>query len=90
MEEIRLQKYIADCGIASRRKAEEMILQKRVAVNGEIVTQLGTKVGQDDVVTVDGQRIKPTSKKVYVLLNKPAGYLTTASDDFGRGQLWTL
>ncbi|MDD3765772.1 MAG: pseudouridine synthase [Eubacteriales bacterium] len=90
MEEIRLQKYIADCGIASRRKAEEMILQKRVAVNGEIVTQLGTKVGQDDVVTVDGQRIKPTSKKVYVLLNKPAGYLTTASDDFGRRTVMDL
>lgn len=90
MEKIRLQKYMADCGVASRRKAEEIILQQRVTVNGETITKLGTKVGDGDVVTVDGQVIKPTTKKVYMLLNKPTGYLTTASDDFGRKTIMDL
>lgn len=84
MENTRLQKYIADCGVASRRKAEELIKQGRVKVNGTVVTEMGTKVGDADLVEVDGKGIKPENKKVYILLNKPAGYVTTAKDQFGR------
>jgi 23S rRNA pseudouridine2605 synthase len=84
MEKTRLQKYIADCGVASRRKAEELIKQGRVKVNGMVVTEMGTKVGDTDLVEVDGKGIKPENKKVYILLNKPAGYVTTAKDQFGR------
>ena len=84
MENVRLQKYLADCGVASRRRAEEIILAGRVSVNGEAITTLGTKVGGNDEVTVDGAAVTPVGKKIYMLLNKPAGYLTTVSDDFGR------
>lgn len=81
----RLQKYIADCGIASRRKAEELILKGLVKVNGEVVTELGTKVDPDkDEIVYKGKVIKPEKKKVYILLNKPEGYVTTAKDQFGR------
>jgi len=84
MENIRLQKFIADCGVASRRKAEELIKQGRVKVNGLVVTEMGIKVGDNDSVEVDGRKIKPENKKVYIMLNKPAGYVTTAKDQFGR------
>lgn len=81
----RLQKYIADCGIASRRKAEELILKGLVKVNGEVVTELGTKVDPNkDEIVYKGKVIKPEKKKVYILLNKPEGYVTTAKDQFGR------
>lgn len=84
MEKIRLQKYMADCGVASRRKCEEMIIDGRVMVNGITVTELGTKVDENDTVLLDGKDLKINTKKVYILLNKPSGYLTTVSDDFGR------
>ncbi len=84
MELVRLQKYIADCGVASRRKAEEFIKQARVKVNGTVVTEMGIKVSDADLVEVDGKIIKPENKKVYILLNKPAGYVTTVKDQFGR------
>lgn len=84
MEMIRLQKYIADCGVASRRKAEELIKQGRVKVNGTVVNEMGIKVCDKDLVEVDGKVIKPENKKVYILLNKPSGYVTTAKDQFGR------
>lgn len=85
-KEIRLQKFIADCGITSRRKAEELIVQGRVQLNGMTVAQLGTKVNPDsDVVMVDGQVADLNSvKKVYVVMNKPRGYVTTVSDPEGR------
>ncbi len=79
-----MQKYIADCGVASRRKAEELILQGRVKVNGSVVSEMGIKVGESDLVEVNGEVIKPENKKVYILLNKPSGYVTTAKDQFGR------
>lgn len=84
METVRLQKYIADCGVASRRKAEELIQQRRVKVNGTLVTEMGIKVSDADLVEVDGRVIKPENKKVYIMLNKPSGYVTTVKDQFGR------
>jgi len=90
MELVRLQKYIADCGVASRRKAEELISQGIVKVNGTIVTEMGTKVGDGDLVEVNGKVVKPENKKVYILLNKPSGYVTTAKDQFGRSTVLDL
>ena len=84
MEPVRLQKYIASCGIASRRAAEKMIEDGRVAVNGTVVTELGTKVKTGDKVTLDGKSILPEKKKVYIMLNKPEGYICAVSDDRDR------
>lgn len=83
---IRLQKFIADCGVTSRRKAEELIVQGRVTVNGTTVTQLGTKVDPaNDAVVVDGQIADLNAvQKVYAIVNKPRGYMTTVSDPEGR------
>jgi len=79
----RLQKVMAHAGVASRRKCEEIISQGRVKVNGEVVTELGTKVSPDDLIEVDGQVIFQ-EKKVYLILNKPVGYITTVDDPRGR------
>lgn len=90
MEE-RLQKYLASCGIASRRKCEEYILQGRVQVNGKIVTELGTKIKSDkDIVKFDGKVVSSAKKLVYILLNKPIGYVTTSDDQFGRDKVLDL
>src|SRR5437879_10939255 len=76
--EIRLQKVIADAGVASRRKAEELIRQGRVTVNGRVSTEMGLKVDPArDHVKVDGRHLKPAAPKAYVMLNKPGGVLTT-------------
>ena len=84
MEE-RLQKYLAECGVASRRKCEELILQGKVKVNNQIVTELGVKVNlEKDIVKFEDKEIKPTSKMVYILLNKPIDYVTTVKDQFDR------
>ena len=84
MEE-RLQKFLANSGIAARRKCEEYILQGRVKVNKKVVTELGTKINPDiDVVEFDQKVVKLTDKKVYILLNKPIGYVTTVKDQFNR------
>ena len=84
-EKVRLQKYLAEAGVASRRKAEELILQGKVSVNGKIVTELGTKIipGIDKVI-YEGKEIKVQEEYVYILLNKPIGYVTSAKDQFGR------
>lgn len=84
MEQIRLQKFLAHAGVASRRAAEEIILQGRVSVNGKIITQMGVLVGTEDIVTVDGQPIINKEYKVYIMLNKPIGYVSTSNDQFGR------
>lgn len=85
MEEMRLQKFIANSGYCSRRKAEELILDGKVSVNGKIITELGTKInGNTDEVCVEGKRIKIVRNFKYVLLNKPVGYVTTAKDQFNR------
>lgn len=92
MEVERLQKFIANQGICSRRKAEEYILSGRVNVNGNVVTELGTKIDPNkDVVEVDGKKISNiTGKKVYILLNKPIGYVTTTKDQFNRNTVIDL
>ena len=82
---MRINKYIALCGVASRRKAEELILAGRVTVNDEVMTELSYKVDEEnDIVKVDDKLIKEENKLVYILLNKPEGYVTTAKDQFGR------
>lgn len=81
----RLQKILASAGIASRRKAEELIVQGRVQVNGQLVTELGSKADlARDHIRVDGKLIRPASEHRYFMLNKPKGYVTTASDPQGR------
>jgi 23S rRNA pseudouridine2605 synthase len=81
----RLQKLISQAGITSRRAAEEMILAGRVSVNGAVVTELGSKADpRTDNITVDGKPVKPVSTHLYILLNKPAGYMTTLDDPEGR------
>ena len=88
--EIRLQKYMADCGVAGRRKCEEMIVSGRVSVNGKVITELGTKVSETDTVMLDNKPIKLNNKKIYIMLNKPAGHLTTVTDDRGRKTVMDL
>lgn len=83
-DEIRLQAFLAHCGVASRRASEKIILDGRVSVNGQVVTELGTKVTSDDIVLVDGKPVKLEENKRYVLLNKPAGYVCSNSDEQGR------
>lgn len=84
MEEMRLQKYLAACGVASRRGAEQIIAEGRVCVNGETVTEMGVKIRAKDRVTVDGAAVKPEKNKYYIMLNKPAGVLSSVKDDRGR------
>ncbi len=82
--EIRLQLYIARCGIASRRAAEKLILDGRIKVNGELITTLGTKVKEKDIVLFDNTQIQFEETKRYVLLNKPAGYVSSLKDEKDR------
>lgn len=91
MEEIRLQKFMADCGIASRRKCEEYIIEGKVKVNGKVINELGAKVNpQKDEVMFDGKVIKQEEKKTYILLNKPIDYVTTVHDQFERKNVLEL
>lgn len=88
---MRLQKYIAECGIASRRSAEKMIESGRVYVNGELVDYMGCVIDPDvDIVEVDGRAIKSESKKYYIMLHKPKNYVTTVSDNLGRPTVMQL
>lgn len=81
---MRLQKYLALCGVASRRTAEKMILDGRVSVDGSVITEMGVQVeiGQD--IRVDGKLVTPEPEKYYIMYHKPAGEVTTASDPEGR------
>lgn len=82
---VRLQKLLAQSGVASRRKCEELMLDGLVEVDGEVVTRLGTKVDpRTAVIRVDGQRLPPVSAHVYLVLNKPRGVVSTMSDPEGR------
>ena len=81
---IRLQKFLSECGIASRRKAEEMIAAGKVKVNGRVAS-IGDKVdAKRDKVTVGSKRVAPQNQKVYIMLNKPRGYVTTLKDEYDR------
>src|SRR5207302_10467292 len=87
----RLQKIIAAAGIASRRKAEELITAGRVQVNGKVVTELGSKAdAQRDHIRVGGKLIKAAEEKIHLLLYKPKGYVTTVSDPEGRPTVMDL
>lgn len=81
---MRINKFIASCGIASRRKAEEMIQEGRVRINDSVVSDLSTKVSEIDIVKIDGKIISKVEEKYYYMLNKPIGYVSTAKDQFGR------
>lgn len=81
---MRINKYIAQAGVASRRKADELIAAGNVKVNGAVLREPGYDVEDGDVVEVNGRRIEAQEKKVYILLNKPLGYVTTVSDDKER------
>jgi pseudouridine synthase len=92
---LRLNKFISISGYAARRKSDELIKEGRVTVNSRVVTELGTKIDPDkDTVTVDGELIKPVTidknRFVYILLNKPAGYVTTTSDEKNRPTVMDL
>lgn len=88
---MRLNKYIASAGICSRRKADELINGGKVKINGLEVTEFGTQVNEGDVVEVEGRVIKPSTKPpVYIMLNKPVGFITTAKDDAGRPTVFDL
>ena len=90
MEEMRLQKFLAEAGVAARRKCEELIESGQVKVNG-VIAKIGTKViPEKDVVEYNGKQIKIESKKVYILLNKPEGYVTTLSDEYNRKTVMSL
>lgn len=86
--EIRLQKYLADAGVASRRACEELIVSGRVSVNGKIVTKLGTKINPENAkVALEGKAIKLKNTKTYIAFYKPRGVLSTMSDPSGRSSL---
>ena len=89
--ECRLQKYLAECGVASRRKAEELILAGKIKVNDEVVTELGTKINPScDKVMYNNEIVKVEKRKVYILLNKPAGYISAAKDQFDNPSILHL
>ncbi|MFW5729298.1 MAG: pseudouridine synthase, partial [Spirochaetota bacterium] len=83
-ERLRLQVYLARCGVASRRKAEGVIAAGRVTVNGSVVTVMGTKVSPTDEVRLDGQPLEPERHHRYLALHKPPGVITAVSDPQGR------
>ncbi len=87
---MRINKYIAQAGVASRRKADELIAAGNVKVNGAVLREPGYDVAEGDVVEVNGRRIAAEEKKVYILLNKPVGYVTTVSDDKDRPTVMDL
>lgn len=90
MEE-RVQKFLANQGICSRRKAEEAILAEKVKVNGKVVSELGTKINPDvDNIEFEDKIVNGKIQKVYILLNKPIGYVTTVKDQFGRPTVMDL
>lgn len=83
-EKIRLQKYLSEHAVASRRKSEELIMQGRIKINGRMA-HIGDKVdSRKDIITLDGKKIKRSPDKVYIMLNKPRGYTTTTADELGR------
>lgn len=88
---MRLQKFLASCGVASRRKSEELIRDGRVKINDKVVTKMGIKVDPEtDSVSVDGKDIVLEGHKIYILLNKPEGYVTTVREQFNRKKVTDL
>lgn len=81
---MRLQKYLASCGVASRRASEKLIADGRVSVDGVVITEMGTQVEEGQRVCVDGKPVQPEAQKHYLMYHKPAGEVTTAHDPEGR------
>ncbi|MCD4650290.1 MAG: rRNA pseudouridine synthase, partial [Candidatus Cloacimonetes bacterium] len=88
---MRLNKYLARCGLGSRRKAEQAVTDGEITINGEKVTDLAVSVNpEEDTVCHKGEKLSPAPDKIYIMLNKPPGYLTTAKDDFKRKTVFAL
>lgn len=87
---MRINKYIAASGVASRRKADELIKAGKVKINGLVTTELGYEVEEGWVVEVEGRIVSPASRKVYIMLHKPKGFITTVKDDAGRPTVMNL
>jgi len=87
---MRINKFLSSCGLGARRKAEELVLAGRVAVNGAVITNLAFDVKNHDGVTLDGVPVSPVENFVYIMMNKPKGYITAASDDRGRKTVMDL
>lgn len=88
---MRLQKYISRSGVTSRRKAEDLIKQGKIKVNGKVISEMGFKVNTDkDIVEYQGEIIKPIEDKTYIILNKPVGYVTTVDDEKNRPTVMDL
>ncbi len=91
MKTVRLNKFLAESGLGSRRKVEELIIQGKVKLNGEKVVDLGTQVNpHKDKIEVSGKQVKPESKKYYILINKPKNYVVTKKDEFDRKTIYKL
>jgi len=89
VNKIRISKYLADCGLGSRRKCENLVLEGKVTVNGDPVKELFYKVSSQDQVLLEGKPVNP-EPKIVIALNKPAGYLSTVKDDFNRKKVTDL
>ena len=87
---MRINKYLASCGLGSRRKVEDLVLNKKVKVNGKVVTSLAFSVSENDSVEADGNIVKPANSYSYIMLHKPKGYITSTSDDRGRKTVMDL
>lgn len=81
---MRINKYLAQCGLSSRRNCELFVTEGKVKINGHIVTDLATDVKPDDTVVVNGQKVTPIQQHIYIMLNKPKGYVCTTNDELGR------
>lgn len=81
---MRINKYLASCGIGSRRNCEIFVTEGKVKVNGRVVTLLATDIKDGDEVTLNGEKVSPITEHTYVMLNKPKGYVCTTNDEFGR------
>lgn len=89
-QKIRLNKFIADSGYTSRRKADEIISEGRVKVDGKVMNQLGVRVSPGSLITIDGDPISYKKHHTYILLNKPKDYITTVNDEFGRKTIFDI
>ena len=88
---VRLNKFLSQTGISSRREADRMIAEGRVYVNGSVVQSMGYKIDEaKDIVEVDGRKVKKATRPIYLMLNKPPGYLVTRNDPFGRPTVMDL
>ena len=88
---MRINKFLASAGLGARRKCEELVLAGRVRINGQVVRDLGTRVAETDTISVDNKPVSVDTKNfVYIMLNKPAGYITSAADERGRKTVFDL